>query len=90
GQDHSSLMSGNPQMHTFSQTTLIIRMDGRTDKNRQTITVTLCLRFVARVNYKTMHMSQHRTDVTSMQHMLETLDKEWVEFRNCVWSFIRN
>ena len=42
-------MPGNPQMRSFSQTTLTIRTDGRTDKNRQTIAVTLRLRFVARV-----------------------------------------
>ncbi|MCG8626577.1 MAG: hypothetical protein MJE68_31830 [Proteobacteria bacterium] len=43
-------MPGNPQMRTFSQTTLTIRTDGQTDKNRQTIAVTLRLRFAARVN----------------------------------------
>ena len=52
--DHSSLMPDNPQMRTFSQTTLTIRTDGqtdgRTDKNRQMIAVTLRLRFAARVN----------------------------------------
>ena len=29
--DHSSLMPGNPQMRTFSKTTLTIRTDGQTD-----------------------------------------------------------
>ena len=43
-------MPGNPQMLTFSQTTLTIRTDGRTDKYRQTIAVTLRLCFAARVN----------------------------------------
>ena len=42
-------------MRTFSMTTLIIILaqegcDGRTDKNRQTIAVTLHLHFAARVN----------------------------------------
>ena len=52
--DHSSLMPGTPQMRTFSQTTLTIQKDERTDKNCQTIVVTLRLRFAVRVKNTTI------------------------------------
>ena len=50
-------MPGIPRMRTLSDNPYHLaqegsngQTDGQTDKNRQTIAVTLCLRFAARVN----------------------------------------
>ena len=79
-------MPGNPQMCTFSQTTLTIRTDGRTngrtdgrtDKNRQKIAVTLRLRFAARVNniivYYAMLLLLYRLSITEVS--------EWFRLRS--------